>query len=84
MTDLLNIALELFVSDGQGEEELLHAHCAALLSRMRWLLHYVAFVVKHQLGAHLAGLMARNHTQITRAGKVKSERQVKGSQWGDR
>lgn len=35
MTDLLNIALELFVSDGQGVEELLHAHCAALLSRMR-------------------------------------------------
>lgn len=31
MTDLLNIALKLLVSNGQGVEELLKADCGALL-----------------------------------------------------
>ena len=66
MTDLLYIALELFVSNRQGVEELLQAHCGALLTGMGYLLHHVALVVKHQLGPHLVGLMARHHTQVTR------------------
>lgn len=71
MTDLLDIALELLVSDGQGVEELLQADCGALLPWMGRLLHQVAFLVKHQLGPHLAGLMARHHTQV--AGTRRSE-----------
>lgn len=62
LIDLLNIALELLVSNRQGVEELLQADCGALLPGMRRLLHYVALVVKHQLGPHLAGLMACHHT----------------------
>lgn len=34
MTDLLNIALELLVSNRQGVEELLQADCGALLPGM--------------------------------------------------
>lgn len=35
MSDLLNVSLELLVSDRQGVEELLQADCGALLSGMR-------------------------------------------------
>lgn len=68
ITDLLNVALELLVANRQGVEELLQADGGALLSGLRGLLHQVAFVVKHQLGAHLSGFMARHHTQAARAG----------------
>lgn len=70
MTDLLNIALKLLVSNGQGVEELLKADCGALLPGIGWLLHEVAFMVKHQLGPHLAGLVACHHTQVTGVGRV--------------
>ena len=62
MNDLLNISLELLMSDRQGVEELLQADCGALLSGMRRLLNQVAFVVEHQLGPHLARLVAGHHT----------------------
>lgn len=65
MSDLLNIALELLVPNGQCVEELLQGDRSALLPRMRGLVHEVAFLVKHQLGAHLTRLMACNHTQVT-------------------
>lgn len=67
MSDLLNITMELLVSNRQGVEELLQADGAALLPRLWWPLHQVAFLVKHQLGPHLAGLMACQHTKIARA-----------------
>lgn len=73
MTDLLNIALELLVSNRQGVEELLQADCGALLPGMGWLLRQVAFVVKHQLGPHLAGLVACHHTQFTGAKGVLAD-----------
>lgn len=63
------------MSNGQRVEELLQADCGALLPGMRGLLHQVAFVVKHQLGAHLAGLVARHHTEDTEVG---------GRGWGGR
>lgn len=63
--NLLYIALELLVSNRQGGEELLQADCGALLTGMRPPLHQVTFVVKHQFGAHLVGLVARHHTQVT-------------------
>ena len=66
MTNLFNVALELLVSNRQGIEKLLQADCSALLTGMRRLLHHVAFVVKHQLCPHLVGLMACQHTQVTR------------------
>lgn len=61
MTGLFNIALELLVSNRQGVEELLQTDCGALLPRMRRLLHKVAFLVKHQLGPHLARHVACHH-----------------------
>lgn len=69
MYDLFNIALELLVPHRQCVEELLQANSGALLPRMRCLLHEVTFVVKHQLGPHLAGLMTSHYTQI--AGEAK-------------
>lgn len=53
------------MSDGQRVEELLQHYRGALLPGTGALLHKVTFVVKHQLGAYLAGLMACNHTQVT-------------------
>lgn len=70
-TNLLNVALELLVSHRQSVEQLLQAHCGALLPRVRCLLHLVAFMVKHQLGPHLAGLMACHHTQIAEEGEIR-------------
>lgn len=69
--NLFNIALKLLVSDGQRAEELLQAHCGALLSGVGGPQHQVAFVVKHQLGPHLAGPVAGHHTQMAGKGKVR-------------
>lgn len=73
VTNLFNVALELLVSHRQSVEQLLQAHCGALLSRVRQPLHHVAFVVKHQLGPHLAGLMTGHNTQIA------EEREIRGN-----
>lgn len=51
--DLFNIALELLVSNGQRVEELLQDDCGALLPGIRGLVHKMAFLVEHQLSAHL-------------------------------
>lgn len=65
MMNLLYVSLELLVSDRQGVEKLLQADCGALLTGLGQLLHQVALMVKHQLGPHLARLMACHHTQVT-------------------
>lgn len=59
------------MSHRQSIEELLQANSRALLPRMRGPLHQVTFVVKHQLGAHLAGLMTCHHTEV--AGEAESQ-----------
>ena len=64
-THLFDIALELFVTDGQGIEELPQADSGALLAGVRTALDQVTIVVKHQLGAHLGRLVAGHHTQVT-------------------
>lgn len=62
------------MSNGQCVEELLQAHCGALLSGMGTPQYQLAFVVKHQFGPHLAGLMACHHTQM--AGKGKGQMKI--------
>lgn len=69
--NLFNIALEFLVPNGQRAEELLQAHCGALLSGVGRPQRQVASVVKHQFGPHLAGLMARHHTQMAGKGKLR-------------
>lgn len=59
------------MSNRQCVEELLQAHCGALLSGMGRPQYQVAFVVKHQFGPHLAGLMTRHHAQMAGKGKVR-------------
>ena len=61
------------MSDGQCGEELLQAHCGALLSGMGRPQYQVAFVVKHQFGPHLAGLMACHYAQMAGKGKVRQK-----------
>lgn len=65
MMNLLYVSLELFVSNRQGVEKLLQADCGALLTGLGRLLHQVALVVEHQLGPHLARLMACHNAQVT-------------------
>lgn len=59
------------MSNGQCVEELLQAHCGALLSGMGRPQYQVAFVVKHQFCPHLARLVACHHTQMAGKGKVR-------------
>ena len=53
------------MTNGQGVEELPQADSGALLAGVRTALDQVTIVVKHQLGAHLGGLMAGHHAQVT-------------------
>lgn len=57
------------MSNRQSVEELLQGDRGALLPRMRRLLHKLAFVVEHQLGANLAGLVAGDHTEVAARGR---------------
>lgn len=69
-TDFLDVPLELLVSNRQRVEELLQGDRGARLPGMRRLLHEVALVVEHQLGADLAGLVAGDYTEVAVDGEV--------------